>query len=83
MSRATSPSPPAALHGGLREIADNSLSLVVRGVRAIAFWTAVVLPFLYVPALYSVEPAFRTSVVAALLTINLLSVVVGHSHPQS
>jgi len=82
MSRATSPSRPT-LHGGLRDAATHSLSLVTRGVRAAAFWTAVVLPLLYVPALYSVEPALRASVVAALLTINLLSVVIGHSYPQS
>lgn len=50
-------------------------------VRCVAFWTATLLPFVYLP-MVAVEPArlvdFR--LLGALMSVNLLALVVGHRH---
>lgn len=52
-------------------------------VRAIAFWTAIVLPFLYVPLLVSGldSPPLRTAFVV-LLVANGVALFVGHPYAR-
>ena len=64
---------------------DRSLPLrsksVFGPVRGIAFWTAIALPFLYLPLLVSGlgTPPTRTAFVA-LVACNAVALLVGHSH---
>ncbi|MES3516715.1 MAG: hypothetical protein PPP58_03515 [Natronomonas sp.] len=77
-----SPSPfsPTSLAAGAVSTLRQSYGLLIAAVRAAGFWTAVVLPFVYLPALYSVDPSQRAFAVAGLLLLNLLSVLVGRDH---
>ena len=46
-----------------------------------AFWTAVVLPFLYVPLLFGgIHTSGELVAFAVLLAINLLALYLGHDH---
>ncbi|AUG47943.1 MULTISPECIES: hypothetical protein [Haloarcula] len=56
----------------------------VSAVRGIAFWTAIALPFLYLPLLVTGlhSGATRTAFVA-LVVCNAVSLLVGHSHGGS
>jgi len=51
--------------------------LTVGGVRAAAFWAAVLLPLAYLPAIYVTE---GSGVLLALLALNMACVVIGHEH---
>ncbi|SNR43814.1 hypothetical protein SAMN06264855_106133 [Halorubrum vacuolatum] len=51
--------------------------LTIGGVRAAAFWTAVLLPLAYVPAAYTTDGA---AVLLALLALHMTCVVIGHEH---
>jgi formate-dependent nitrite reductase membrane component NrfD len=57
---------------------DESLVAAVRGV---AFWTAIALPFLYLPLLITGlnSGATRTAFVA-LVVCNAVTLLVGHAH---
>lgn len=61
-----------------------SQDAVRSSVEAVAFWSAVALPFLYVPLLATGIPsqAEQTAFVA-LLVLNVLALVVGHGHKRS
>lgn len=62
-------------------VARRSLSLLHRQVQAASFWTAVILPFLHVPLLLSgLDTTTDTSVFVALITLNLLALVLGHGY---
>lgn len=46
-------------------------------VRGIAFWTAILLPFTYVPLLLGDPPE---TLFGTLLALNVVALVVGHGH---
>ena len=48
-------------------------------VKTVAFWAAILLPFTYLPLLYGgLDGQFSTF--AALLTLNVLTLVLGHDY---
>jgi len=83
-----SPSRPSSNESNPVFAADGVLPSLVRfaadlkdGVAGIAFWTAIVLPFLHLPLLAS--GLQNSSVVAAflvLLTLNVVAALIGHRH---
>lgn len=80
--------PPLSDHVGGEEQPQRSqeaiLEMIVGPVRAIGFWSAVSLPFLYVPLLATgLDTVAQTAVFLVLLLLNVLAVVVGHSYSPS
>lgn len=62
-------------------VAAGTVGGVVGSVRLVAFWAAVMLPFLWLPLVVegvSTGDEFRSLVV--LVTANLAAMVVGHRH---
>lgn len=54
---------------------------LAKPVRVASFWTAIVLPFLYVPLLVTgLSDAAETLTFLGLLVLNLLALYVGHSY---
>ncbi len=54
---------------------------VLSPVRVLAFWTAVALPFLYLPLLGTgLDSAATTTAFLALLAANAVCLLVGHAH---
>jgi len=78
-SRTSDPTPSLERLGVSLPDVDRS---VVAPITGIAFWAAVALPFLHLPLLLatglSSEP--YTNAFVALLVLNVLSLLVGHSH---
>lgn len=64
----------------LADVRDSILA----PLRGLAFWTAITLPFLYLPLLaYGLEtPATRLAFLA-LIACNAVTLVVGHSYSNS
>ncbi len=59
-----------------------SLDLLT-SVRGIAFWTAIALPFLYVPLLASgLQSSSVRTVFAVLVACNAVALLVGHSYAR-
>lgn len=55
--------------------------LVLQPVKRLAFWSAIVLPFLHVSLLVSgLESRSTTLAFVALLALNVLAIYVGHPH---
>lgn len=52
----------------------------IAGVRAAAFWAAVVLPLAYVPAAYGVMGFEGAWSAIALIAVHMACVVIGHEH---
>jgi len=59
-----------------------SLAVVVAPLRFLAFWTAVALPFLYLPLLVGGLDGQQTTVFVALLLMNVVALVLGHEYGQ-
>jgi len=59
-----------------------SRAVVVAPLRFLAFWTAVALPFLYLPLLLGGLDGQRIPVFLGLLTLNAVTLVVGHEYGQ-
>ena len=57
-----------------------SLAGVVEPLRFLAFWTAVALPFLYLPLLAGGLDGQQFPVFAGLLLLNLVALVLGHEY---
>ncbi|MFC6733291.1 MULTISPECIES: hypothetical protein [unclassified Haladaptatus] len=54
---------------------------LVRSFEAVAFWSAIALPFLHVPLLVDgLDTPPKQVAFAALLVLNVVMLVVGHSH---
>ena len=51
-----------------------------RGLRALAFWIAVMLPLAYLPVLYGAISLPGLESLLALLIVHVVSVIVGHDH---
>ncbi|MEZ3115795.1 hypothetical protein RYH80_07680 [Halobaculum sp. MBLA0147] len=49
-------------------------------VRAVAFWTAALVPLVYLPLLASGLTAQQIPTLLGLMTLNAVSLVVGHGH---
>ncbi|GCF14832.1 hypothetical protein Harman_27670 [Haloarcula mannanilytica] len=57
---------------------------LVSAVRGIAFWTAIALPFLYLPLLITGLNSGATRIAfVALVVCNAVALLVGHSHRES
>lgn len=69
----------------LAELADahplrNGVAVVTASFRFVAFWAAVALPFLYLPLLAGGLTGEEVTVFAALLSANVVSLVLGHEY---
>lgn len=65
---------PEALH------ARRTLGLAARAVRFVAFWTAALLPFAYLPLLASGVVERHPAAFGVLVCCNLVAFVVGHDY---
>ncbi len=74
--------PSASLLSRLFETLAVSTRHFLRSTRGLAFWTAIALPFSYLPlfTLEMVEFSFRAFVF--LMGINIVALLVGHSYRQ-
>lgn len=63
----------------LRRLAD----LALLPVRAVAFWTAALLPLAYLPLLATGFVAANPGAFAALVAVNVVALVAGHGHNQA
>jgi hypothetical protein len=64
-------------------ILERLVPTLADSIRKTGFWTAIVLPFLYVPLLVTgLSTATETGLFLGLLAINLLALYVGHAHRQ-
>ncbi len=68
---------PSTIRTPLQVGATQFRRLTVGGVRAAAFWAAVCLPVVYVPAAYAVD---GSGMLLALLAFHMVCVVIGHEH---
>lgn len=71
---------PARLADHLRRGARTALDHVLPLLQATAFWSAVVMPFLYVPLLLGGLTGSEFPTFVALLLVNAAVLVVGHGH---
>lgn len=60
---------------------SDGQSLLTSPVRTVGFWSAVALPFLHIPLLVSgLDTTAQTMTFLALLSLNVLALVVGRQH---
>ena len=71
------PSPPTF---GLSRLVERATGLVVDGVRAVAFWTAALLPLVLVAGLFAGVLEQHLGTVGAALLVNAVAAVIGHGH---
>jgi hypothetical protein len=75
------PSTPSELaRTALGTTTERSVALLVAVVRATAFWTAALLPLSYPVLLATGAVADHPLSFAALLVVNVVSLVLGHEH---
>lgn len=74
------PSPPTF---GLSRLVERATSLVVDGVRAVAFWTAALLPLALIAGLFAGVVEQHLDFVGGALLVNVVAAVVGHGHSPS
>ncbi|MFD1563629.1 hypothetical protein ACFR99_08720 [Haloarchaeobius amylolyticus] len=66
-------------HGVLERVAPG----LVTSIRAVGFWTAIAMPFLYLPLLATgLSSSFDAVLFVCLVVGNLLALYVGHPHYQ-
>lgn len=64
-------------------ILERFVPALADSIRKAGFWTAIVLPFLYVPLLVTgLSTATETGLFLGFLAVNLLALYVGHAHRQ-
>lgn len=62
---------------------DAVTTALSRPIEAIAFWTAVALPFLYIPLLiYGLETSGQVLAFLGLITLNVIAFVLGHGYKR-
>lgn len=76
MSTAT-PNPPTF---GVSRAFQGAVRTAVNGVRAVAFWTAALLPLVLVAGLFAGVADQHLSAVGGALLLNVVSAVIGHGH---
>ncbi|SEL49172.1 hypothetical protein SAMN04488691_10589 [Haloferax larsenii] len=59
---------------------NTGVKLVAAPLRFVGFWTAVALPFLYLPLLHGGLESNELSVFVALVAVNAVALVVGHNY---
>jgi len=71
-------------------VADSLTALMRRGsvafwstVRRVSFWSAILLPLVYLPLLSGGMGAQTGYIIIGLLGLNLLALLVGHNHTQT
>ncbi|MBX0294822.1 hypothetical protein [Haloarcula nitratireducens] len=65
------------------ETVPNIGQSLLAPIRGIAFWTAIALPFLYLPLLASgLHSGSVRTAFAALVVCNAVSLLIGHSHAR-
>lgn len=80
MSSETSPSPVRESTRLGTPLSARFRQITVGGVRAAAFWAAILLPVAYVPAIYGVGVFDGAWSTLALLVAHIVCVVIGHGH---
>ena len=64
-----------------RGLLERTVPPLAKPIRTASFWSAIVLPFLYVPLLArGLSTSGETGVFLSLLVVNLLALYVGRSH---
>ena len=81
MSSATS-SPLLAARNRLPGSVAESMKQIASHVRAIAFWCAVLLPFVFISALQSGLLGDNVFIVFGLLVFNVICAIVGHGYAR-
>lgn len=71
---------PSIIHDLKRTTRKTETSLL-EGVRAVSFWSAIVLPFLYIPLLVvGLDTVTRSVVFLGLLSLNIVALLSSHSY---
>ena len=76
----SSPSPVHAADASVRALLDGVGRFLAAGVRATAFWVAVLLPFVVFLALATGVGGRHPTAVVGLVGANAVCAVVGHGH---
>lgn len=75
-----SPRDSGDAHSSVRSIRQY-VKLPSATVRQLAFWLAVILPFLYLPLLISgAGSAAERTVLVSLMSVNVVALYIGHDH---
>lgn len=71
-------------------VADSATALVRHGsvafratIRRVSFWSAILLPLVYLPLLAGGMGAQNGSIIIGLIGLNLLALLAGHNHTQN
>jgi hypothetical protein len=64
------------------EVGDALQHAVVAPLRALSFWTAVLLPLAYLPLLADGLAGGEASVLFALVAVNAVALLLGHEHAR-
>lgn len=82
MSSATSDSRPSLVRDRLSAGAVTAVcrNVTLRGVRALAFWSAIVLPIAILAVLSGGVGGQQVSLLSGLLALNVLCLLVGNEH---
>ena len=60
---------------------ERITAAITRPLEAIAFWSAIALPFLYIPLLiYGLDTGGRVAVFLGLIVLNVIAFVLGHGY---
>lgn len=71
---------PPIIHD-LKRTTRNSETPLLEGIRALSFWSAIVLPFLYIPLLVAgLDTVTRSIAFLGLLSLNIATLVISHSY---
>ncbi|WP_435155161.1 hypothetical protein [Haladaptatus sp. DFWS20] len=65
-----------------RNAAETAARKLFTPVQFLSFWTAVALPFGYLPLLYRGDFSSSVEVFALLLVLNVVAMVVGHGYKR-
>lgn len=73
----------AAARHRLPQLARSGAYVVTRPARAVAFWSAIALPFLHLGLLWDgLATTSETTTFLVLLAANLVALYIGHGHGQ-
>lgn len=71
-------------HGGqwLGRGVETVVGAIARAIEALAFWTAVGLPFVYLPMIVGGVAGQQWLAIAGLLLANVISLIAGHDYAR-